>query len=170
MRSLKLQLPEQQSTKQAGACKSWVPKQELGNQPSSNSRRYTQMLEARHSGRDCRNPVHRDVKLWAGNYQNQTLAQRRVALHGFWMYSGHPCPRTLRAAKPCKSAVLPICPAIPAGMTDSILPPTLRHPGYSFVYSVFIFNISLNSGYALVPSFKPHVLRYPIRYQVIIRG
>ena len=78
--------------------------------------------------------------------------------------------RTLRAAKPCKSAVLPICPAIPAGMTDSILPPTLRHPGYSFVYSVFIFNISLNSGYALVPSFKPHVLRYPIRYQVIIRG
>ena len=24
---------------------------------------------------------------------------------------------TLRAAKPCKSAVLPICPAIPAGMT-----------------------------------------------------
>ncbi len=24
---------------------------------------------------------------------------------------------TLRAAEPCKSAVLPICPAIPAGMT-----------------------------------------------------
>ena len=46
--------------------------------PSSSSRRYTKVLGVRHSGRDCRNPVHREVKMWAGNYQNQTLAQRRV--------------------------------------------------------------------------------------------
>ncbi len=61
--------------------------------PSSSSRRYTKVLGVRHSGRDCRNPVHREVKMWAGNYQNQTLAQRRVAFQGFWI------------------------PAIPAGMT-----------------------------------------------------
>ena len=73
----------------------FLGKQELQNTvlPSWSSHCYTQVLEARHSGRDCRNPVHREVKLRAGNYQNQTLAQRRVALHGFWI------------------------PAIPAGMT-----------------------------------------------------
>ena len=48
---------------------------------------------------------------------------------------------TLRAAKPCKSVVLPICPAIPAGMTghnhrfgsnlSSIPPVVLRCPGIS---------------------------------------
>jgi len=58
--------------------------------PSSCSRRYTQVLEARHSGRDCRNPVHKDVKLRAGNYQNQTLAHRRVCPP--WLLdSGNPC-------------------------------------------------------------------------------
>ena len=44
---------------------------------------------------------------------------------GVWW---HPCnldafgtsvSLTLRAAKPCKSAILPICPAIHAGMTQS---------------------------------------------------
>ena len=34
--------------------------------PSSRSLLYTQVLGTRHSGRDCRNPVHRDVNLRAG--------------------------------------------------------------------------------------------------------
>ncbi|GEM_PF-1233206 len=58
--------------------------------PSRSSHRYTQVLKRRHSGRDCRNPVHRDVKLRATNYQNQTLAQQRVCPP--WLLdSGNPC-------------------------------------------------------------------------------
>ena len=45
---------------------------------------------------------------WKRIYIKQLL-MRRVTVHGFWI--------CIRAAKPCKSAVLPICPAIPAGMT-----------------------------------------------------
>ena len=70
----------------------FLGKQELQNTvlPSWSSHCYTQVLEARHSGRDCRNPVHREVKLRAGNYQNQTLAYRRVCPP--WLLdSGNPC-------------------------------------------------------------------------------
>ena len=33
--------------------------------PKRSSHRYTQVLEARHSGQGCRNPASRDGKLWA---------------------------------------------------------------------------------------------------------
>ena len=32
--------------------------------PSGSTRRYTQVLEARHSGQGCRNPASKDGKLW----------------------------------------------------------------------------------------------------------
>ena len=58
----------------------------------------------RHTGRDCRYPEHREVNLDCPPWR----------LDAF----GTSMSLTLRAAKPCKSAVLPICPAIPAGMTN----------------------------------------------------
>ena len=39
------------------------------------------------------------------------------SVHAIWMHEGQSLSLTLRAAKLCKSAILPICPAIHAGMT-----------------------------------------------------
>ena len=39
------------------------------------------------------------------------------SIHAIWMHEGQSLSLTLRAAKLCKSSILPICPAVDAGMT-----------------------------------------------------